>query len=348
MNIDELKEKVRLAEEKCAKIEKTIEHHKTQGEKKVAMLNKIMEQNNLGITYDDVYEKPNWYYDYQDKDFYHEMYWAMCDISSKESAISDNLKKLKDAQQAVQNWKEKLRLEEVKLQYIQDSVPGVIREFLNEWKSRVIYYYNKKAEEYPEALQEYRETRDKLYYECLVEVVNRLVEENKEEFIQKYCYGKDYTYNRLMEAINNEYKPNNSYEYYNLIHFYYTDRNDPDKHPKYVRNEEQWKARFGDGFFQAWLSREFDPDWLEKEIEQEKNNKLIDLMTRVSKITGEILDATYLYIADDGNLNGYIIGRDGKAEVETIGAGGYNEHVILESGRHGMCFHYRVLIKPRK
>ncbi len=348
MTIDELKEKVRLAEEKCAKIEKTIERHKTQGEKKVMALNKIMEQNNLGITYDDVCDNPNWYYDYQNQPFYHELYWTACDIRDKESSINDNLKKLKAAQEGVKIWQEKLRLEEVKLQYIQDSVPRVIKEFLNEWKSRVIEYYTKKAEEYPEALQEYQETRDKLYYECLVEIVNRLVEENKEEFIQKYCWKSEDRFNRIIDTLNEGFKPNNNYEYINLIHFGYRDKNDPDEHPKYVRNEEQWKAKFGDGFFQAWLSRKFDPDWLDKQIEQEKNNKLIDLMTRVSKITGEIIDAQYLYIADDGNLNGYIIGKDGKAEVETIGAGGYNEHVILDSGRHGQCYHFRVLVKPKK
>ena len=87
-----------------------------------------------------------------------------------------------------------------------------------------------------------------------------------------------------------------------------------------------------------WKDHNFDPDWLDKEIEEEKNNKLIDLMTRVSKITGEIIDATNLYIADDGNLNGFIIGKDGKATVETIIAGGYNIQVE----------HFRVLIKPRK
>jgi hypothetical protein len=160
MTIDELKEKVRLAEERVAKIEKTIERHKSQGEKKVVALNKILEENNLGITYEDVCEKNGWYYDYQNQSFYHDLYWTACDIRDKESAITDNMKKLKDAQKVVENWKEKLRAEEVKLQYIRDSVPEVIKEFLESWKQRILSYYNQKAADYPEALQEYRAERD--------------------------------------------------------------------------------------------------------------------------------------------------------------------------------------------
>ena len=348
MTIEELKEKVRLAEEKCAKIEKTIERHKTQGEKKIVALNKIMEENNLKLTYDDVCDKNGWYYDYQDQPFYNDLYWTTCDIRDKESAINDNYKKLKAAQQVVQNWQEKLRLEEVKLQYIQDSVPEVIKEFLNEWKARVIKYYNNMAEMYPEALQEYRNEKEKIYYDCLVEIVNKLVEEDKEAFINKYCWKSEDRFNRVMNTLNEGFKPNNNSEYINLIHFGYRDNNTPYEHPKYIRHEEQWKSQFGDSFFLSWLSRKFDPDWLDKEIEQEKNNKLIDLMTRASKITGEIVDAQYLYIAKDGNLNGYIIGKDGNAEIETIGAGGYNDNIILESGRKGQKFHFRVLIKPKK
>ena len=75
---------------------------------------------------------------------------------------------------------------------------------------------------------------------------------------------------------------------------------------------------------------------IDKVLTEEMNNKLIDLMSRVSKITGEIVDASYLTIKD-GNLNGYIIGKDGNADVETIGAGGYNIQI----------FHYRTLVKPR-
>ena len=350
MDINDLQEKVNKAQERVDKIKNTIEKHKKSYEKKVIALDKLLDEHNKPQRWNDIKDNSNvahMFYE-TDPDFHHDFYWAVCDVQDKSRAIVDSGKKLKEAEQVLTNWQEKLRLEQVKIQYIQDNVPEVIKNFLNEWKAKVIKYYTKKAEEYPEAYQEYKEEKSRVYFECLKETVERLVSENREEFIDRYCYHREERLNSILEVLNEGYKPNNNYEYINLIHFHYSDRNDPDEHPKYREVVERFNAKFGDGFFQAWLSRKFDNDWLEKEIEQEKNNKLIDLMTRVSKITGEIVDASYLYIADDGNLNGYIIGKEGKAEVETIGAGGYNDHIILDSGRHGQVFHFRTLVKPRK
>lgn len=78
-------------------------------------------------------------------------------------------------------------------------------------------------------------------------------------------------------------------------------------------------------------------DWhesMKKAIHEERLRKYDDLVDRVVKITGEITDAEGLYIDQKLNLNGIIIGKNGKAEVHTIGAGGYNI----------MRFHYRTLI----
>ena len=346
MTIVELTAKVQVAKDKIIKIEATIEKQKKQREKKVVALNKIFEENNCNITYEDIRDKKNWLYIYENQAFYHDLYWTYCDIIHTEEAITNNLNKLKDARVTLKNWEEKLRLEQVKLQYIQDSIPDIIKQFLNEWKTNVIKYYVTKAEQYPEALIQYRAEKHRLYFDLLVKFVNNLLEENNTELLFKYCRNNDYLYDKLLDAINNKYNPNE--EYTNLIYFGYRDQNNPKFSNDYIRLEEQWKFKFGDGFFCTWKDHNFDSDWLNKEIEEEKNNKLIDLMTRVSKITGEIIDATNLYIADDGNLNGFIIGKDGKATVETITAGGYNEHIILDSGRHGQCAHFRVLVHKIK
>lgn len=78
-------------------------------------------------------------------------------------------------------------------------------------------------------------------------------------------------------------------------------------------------------------------NWINNQLENSKKAKMIDLIERIHHVVGSITDASYLAIRG-GNLNGYIIGEKGKAEVETIGAGGWNIQ----------CFHYRTLIKPMK
>ncbi|MFA7708474.1 MAG: hypothetical protein WCX73_05985 [Candidatus Pacearchaeota archaeon] len=83
---------------------------------------------------------------------------------------------------------------------------------------------------------------------------------------------------------------------------------------------------------------QFGKEWeeqLEKEIEKDKNNKRELLVLRVKKITGKILDASFLHMGVNGEINGYIIGEKGKAKVETITAGGWNIQ----------CYHFRVLVK---
>jgi hypothetical protein len=70
---------------------------------------------------------------------------------------------------------------------------------------------------------------------------------------------------------------------------------------------------------------------LDKEMEKKKN----DLIKRVEKKGGKIVDSLYLTIGSDNGLNGYIICENKNVRVETIFAGGYNIQ----------CLHYRVLVK---
>ena len=86
-------------------------------------------------------------------------------------------------------------------------------------------------------------------------------------------------------------------------------------------------------------SREIDTAKLEKIIEDEKVKKYKDLIERVTKEVGEIVDASDLSIGSkNGELNGIIVGKNGKVRIETISAGGYNIQ----------CLHYRVLVKRLK
>lgn len=97
-----------------------------------------------------------------------------------------------------------------------------------------------------------------------------------------------------------------------------------------------------DPFILTIASRGGDKDqeeFIQKTLDEEERDKIFDLIRRVTKITGTITDASMLRIGEqNGELNGLVEGQDGKAFVETIGAGGY----AIQR------FHYRVLVKPIK
>ena len=57
--------------------------------------------------------------------------------------------------------------------------------------------------------------------------------------------------------------------------------------------------------------------------EREADMWLINLYNRVKEITGEVTDCGYLRWGGKC-LDGYVVGKAGRARVETIGAGGYN------------------------
>ena len=78
--------------------------------------------------------------------------------------------------------------------------------------------------------------------------------------------------------------------------------------------------------------------WLEKTMDEEKRAKLLDLIGRIMSTVGTITDAAALHIGPEGDINGIIVGTEGKAKIQTIGAGGYNIQ----------CFHFRTLIHEIK
>lgn len=89
------------------------------------------------------------------------------------------------------------------------------------------------------------------------------------------------------------------------------------------------------GAFTIELSdRGIDEDWLKVQMDREADRKRKDLISRITKTTGEIVNASGLHIGDNGSINGIVEGTDCKAMVETIMAGGYNIQ----------CLHYRVLV----
>lgn len=107
------------------------------------------------------------------------------------------------------------------------------------------------------------------------------------------------------------------------------------KNVDYKYKEEYIRKNYTQDIVSLSKSRNLDKD-LNNMLNQEVQNKRIDLYYRCSAVVGVITDASGLYLGNNGSINGIIIGENGKAKVETIFAGGYNIQ----------CLHYRVLIKP--
>ena len=84
-------------------------------------------------------------------------------------------------------------------------------------------------------------------------------------------------------------------------------------------------------------------DDFKKYLDKYMLDRYYELVDKVTAITGEIKDVSNLSIGRDGSINGIIKGELADAKIETIVAGGYNEHQIVNV-KHGQCRHYRVLV----
>lgn len=91
----------------------------------------------------------------------------------------------------------------------------------------------------------------------------------------------------------------------------------------------------------GWEAIHKSDEEIEKENARDAKNFTLDLLNRVKHITGEVTDWSQIHL-NAGNmfpvLNGFVIGKEGKAEVDSILAGGYNIQRL----------HVRVLVKEAR
>ena len=78
-----------------------------------------------------------------------------------------------------------------------------------------------------------------------------------------------------------------------------------------------------------------NPKAIVKAVSKEALNKKANLIKRIEKKAGKIVDCGFLTLGVDGNINGYVQGETKQVTVQTIYAGGYNIQKL----------HYRVLVK---
>ena len=253
-------------------------------------------------------------------------------------AVIESLSKLFDLEKVVAGWKVKLDT-----QLNRENAPKieVLVDFLNKWGERAKTYYRTDADRYVKLLNNFHETA----HEFLIENdVDKMSFRDQRAFVptfnafikdiynvkNRYSFGSidaDSYANRLVDALTREianvgFKYDGDYDY-----------------------SQTFGYSLSAGHYEL---RSINEEKLNKVIEDEKVRKYEDLCVRISDVVGKILDCDNLSIgAKTGELNGIVIGTDGKARVETIGAGGYNVGTIVNV-RCGQVFHYRVLVHKIK
>lgn len=268
--ITQLQEKLEAATIKVEKAHATIERHIKGVEKKVATLTKkgvdftnIHDYTDLDALKYDVVDGVTVASKYLDEHFE-----AFYKLSSQAKNIDGAKKKLVEVERIRDSWHDKLILALEKKSVVENKVPQVIIDFMNEWKLKVKGWVLDKVAEMPAHKAE------------LISIGMNYIEIQKEmrEFAGTLAI-------RVSEIRNLN-----------------------------ARNE-----------------------WLDNYLDKEAERKVIVLLERLESITGDVVDAGGLRIMN-GEINGFVVGVKGTAEIQTIGAGGH----------HIQCFHYRTLIKEIK
>lgn len=163
-----------------------------------------------------------------------------------------------------------------------------------------------------------------------VPAIRQYLEFWKQKEIEFYENLFDYYLKNKAEANQNKYKayefPRNSEEREKLMN-----------KAKHFWNKVAPVQSFIDGGYNG-IPETLNREKVLKSVEWDANLKYDHLIKQVEETTGEIVDATMLGIGEKGEINGLIIGKEGTANVWTIGAGGYNIQ----------RFHFRTLVQRYK
>ena len=212
---------------------------------------------------------------------------------------------------------------------------NVIVEFLNNWEKEVTTYWMKRFE--------YFENEHKSYYKEVIEnsleyMITYSSYENKDKIVEMWTTSDYVKFYPTYE----EYNKNSNYR---------------DECRGFIRsalNEmiEEYESRFSIKQIEKWGKSKWSPkkevfeENMRKDIAKEKDRKYDQLIMDVENICGKIIDMSHIKVGHKGDLEGYVIGTNGEAELWTTGCGGWNENVIVNV-KHGQCFHFRFYVRKR-
>ena len=225
-----------------------------------------------------------------------------------ESDIRFTQRDIQEAQESLDKYKQQLNEETTKAN--SRNIPAILN-FLEIWKSRNFEFYEK-------AIKEYFLSRENL--------------KSLQQKQSNYSYGTD-----EYKKCEIEYRAAQEI-HYQKSHGYFRPLTENEKEQKKYRYTSSIKTADGEWEYanQFLLCQSYDEsiEKLQKALELEAQRKYDFIVERTVFLIGTITDATNLKVGAKDDLNGFIIGENGTAKVQTIGAGGYNIQM----------FHFRTLI----
>ncbi len=239
------------------------------------------------------------------------------DIRWKQQDIEEATKKLAEAERIAKNWQDKLGAHISRDAFIEANAPQVIKDFLESWKASAITYYRQRRVDFIEYRKEIRQKER----EARLEALRTLPELERYRQIYKDREPSDSDLANLWpRQVVEDFLKERGLDYRSI-------------REKLAARTDQITSRLLE--IRDETERE---QWLENVLEDEKKAKLVDLIGRINKVVGTITDASGLDIGGKGDINGVIIGTEGKALVETFGVAGYNI----------VCFHFRTTVRELK
>lgn len=240
-------------------------------------------------------------------------YLAYTDYQDKMESIENNTKKAGEIRSSINQYRAQLNHEMARDAFIQNDVPQIIRDFFESWQENAYISVQMRYESY----QELKKQLTVDLREARIEAISTLPEYERYRERKSPSEMSDYELSGVypLKPMDNFLKARNLDS----------------------RSIAQRKQAAAGPFVTKMLqlrTPEERAEWLTKELEAEKRERILDLSDRVGKIVGRITDATNLHL-QNGEICGIIIGEQVAATIQTVGAGG---HTI-------QCFHYRTLVK---
>lgn len=228
---------------------------------------------------------------------------------------------------------------------LEKKIGRIIKAKESNWEINP-YYYDELDLKYAERDLEDAKAKMEKYTADLEEATMKANSRNVTAIIEFLNYWKERTMEYYVESFDLYIEDRDAFykidkEYCNW--FNSRARREASNEERNARMQERRDAKEAFTKKWGWMMQyadrnNLDMNKLTKDIDQEADRKYDFIIERTTAITGTITDASNIHIGIDGELNGYIVGENGTAKVQTIGAGGWNIQ----------RYHFRTLVHEMK